>query len=700
MVDRSKKGGTGRHLALPGRIDYLHEVERRLASYDASQGGACAVVFFNIRRFRSFNFRRGNMEGDLLLGRFTDLLLAIFRDGYVAHVGDDHFAVISGGDIDQLVEKVVEDFLSVYGHEGLSVNVGICPLGDGSVAASVVCERARAACEFIREAGNVHVCHFDDELQRKIEIADYVTSTIDEAVEKGYIQVYYQPVVRTVSGAVCGAEALARWIDPTYGFLPPNYFIGPLEESWQIHKLDLCVIEGICKDLRQVIDCGMDVVPVSFNVSRLDFLECDIFARVESILRRYDIPQSLINVEITESFFLEGTDAVSQAMARFHKAGYQVWMDDFGSGYSSLNVLKDYQFDELKIDMVFLSSFTERTRAILTSVVEMAKKIGIQTLAEGVETKEQYDFLKSIGCEKIQGYYVSKPLARDAVLEFMARPTVALEPGDMRDYYDALGAINLITDKPLALLEDDGSCVRFIYNNAEYDEVLGAVGSYGILQEEENINAGASSVSRMLRSFLDSACKQGEGVTLDYTLNEQYMRAKVKLAAVAGKRRALCVELVNLTQSEEENKAYCDEHDRTYRMLYQMYDVLYLYDVSADRLKFVSRQIFARRFGADGQGIVGVWDMIDEIAENHMHPDDRERFRDWADPARIVKRIAEGGGRVITNYFRSIDTQGNYIWKSHDAMLLPKEDGVVYLYAIKPASLERADIAERLTAVL
>jgi EAL domain-containing protein (putative c-di-GMP-specific phosphodiesterase class I) len=144
---------------------------------------------------------------------------------------------------------------------------------------------------------------------------------------------------------------------------------------------------------------------------------CDIFSIVEEAVREYGVPRDMIHVEITESLFVQETEKISREIERFHEAGYQVWMDDFGSGYSSLNVLKDYEFDELKIDMVFLSNFNQKSKEIIASIVRMAKKVGIQTLAEGVETKEQFEVLKGMGVKYIQGFYFDKPVRRAAFEE-------------------------------------------------------------------------------------------------------------------------------------------------------------------------------------------------------------------------------------------------------------------------------------------
>lgn len=228
------------------------------------------------------------------------------------------------------------------------------------------------------------------------DIRDRVIAHLDEAIEKHWIQVYYQPVIRTIAGELCGMEALARWVDPQIGFLSPGSFIPVLEQVRLIHRLDGFVFEEVCRTLRQRLDKNLPITPVSFNLSRYDFDMMDVFAFIENTRRKYAVPRDFLHIEITESVLAQDSRVIQQALTNLRQEGYEIWLDDFGSGYSSLNILKDYTVDLIKLDMGFLRSFTEKSRSIISSVIGMAKDLGIKTLAEGVETQEHADFLASI----------------------------------------------------------------------------------------------------------------------------------------------------------------------------------------------------------------------------------------------------------------------------------------------------------------
>ena len=265
-----------------------------------------------------------------------------------------------------------------------------------------------------------HVRFFDDELEHNERIRLHVLASLDKAIEKDWLRIYYQPIVEVSTRKLTEYEALSRWVDPEFGFLAPDQFVVPLETALMTCKLDLNILRLFGRNVRHLREEGRAVFPISFNISRTDLESgIDLFGAIEKTMRQAELPRELVRVEITESALNGSSTAMADAVRRFHELELEVWMDDFGSGYSSLNVLKDYDFDVIKIDMQFMSTFDERSRSIVRSVCEMARLLGIRTVAEGVETDEQLAFLERIGCTYAQGYLFSKPLPADEVLKKM-----------------------------------------------------------------------------------------------------------------------------------------------------------------------------------------------------------------------------------------------------------------------------------------
>lgn len=242
--------------------------------------------------------------------------------------------------------------------------------------------------------------------------ASEVLALAPAAIENGEFVAYFQPQYNHSNGMIVGAEALVRWISPKYGMISPADFIPVLEENNLIPKLDTCVFEQACKFLAHSKECNLPLLRISVNISRNDIC-CEGFVEgLDAIRKKYGVDTKHIHVEITETAAAVGEKEIIDTVKKFHSLGYIVEMDDFGSGYSSLNVLKDIEFDVLKLDLKFISGSIGNARGgtILSSIVRMAKWLKLPVIAEGVETVEQADFLKSVGCDYVQGYLYSRPI--------------------------------------------------------------------------------------------------------------------------------------------------------------------------------------------------------------------------------------------------------------------------------------------------
>jgi len=390
---------------------FLHAAQEVLdRKRQDSDNRNCCFVYFNLIGFRYYNNRLGLEKGDEFLRDMAGVLCRSFPGDLISRWAGDRFLILT--DEKSLTERIAKahEEISHVGDGQVDNRCGVyITSGGDTVTASAAGDYAKIACDSIRHSRDSFVCVYGGEVARQVRMRTYINDNIENAIRNGWIHVYYQPVICTSSGSLCGMEALSRWIDPTFRFLKPSDFISVLEDSRQIHRLDSFVIREICRNLRAELDAGREVVPISFNLSRRDFEMCDMFSVTDDAANSYGIPHHLIHIEITESIIISDRKRISDEIKRFRDAGYQVWMDDFGSGYSSLNVLKDYRFDEIKIDMEFLRQFSDVSREIMASTVRMAKNINMHTLAEGVETKEHVDFLRQIGCEKMQGYFFGKP---------------------------------------------------------------------------------------------------------------------------------------------------------------------------------------------------------------------------------------------------------------------------------------------------
>lgn len=527
------------------------------------------ITFFNVMNFKTINQRFSYPGGNTYLCKFRDVLKGLFEGETVLRAGADHLVVISLNlTVEDIVNRVKELNLVMGRFEGglrNQIKAGIY-VADGTPQQPIIMmDRASLACREVQGIFNREYAVFDEELNKKHEQKQYVLEHFDEAFEKGFFKVYYQPIYRALNKKVCGYEALARWIDPKRGMISPLIFIEVLEKVHLIHKLDAYIIEQVCKDLRNDIDSGYAYQPISVNLSRLDFELSDIKKIVDNAVAKYNVPKEYIVLEVTESAFASDLESLGDIIRCFREDGYQVWIDDFGSGYSSFNNLQTYDFDFLKIDMNFLRNFdkTPKSKVIIASIVDLAKKLGIHTLAEGVETEDQYEYLKRIGCELIQGYYFAKPMPiedyhnkRDALCGFDTNETPA-----ERRYYDDMGRINFLENSPLtrkrmdvtneipiALIEGENRIYRTIFANKAFNREIKSFGAETIHEVLSMLTPESA-----LACYKKLVYSEEYNETIEYnlTLNKFRVNTKVRFLSRMGTKAVYAFMAKNLSAHEK-----------------------------------------------------------------------------------------------------------------------------------------------------
>jgi len=379
-----------------------------------------AVIYFDIRSMVSYNTEYGYIKGDELLRLTAGTIKAVFPKALVGRGEGDHFIVI-----DEYDEKIGGKALQINGTikkgaygRTTGIQCAIVEMEPGMKAVDGV-QRARNTLKRIGNDLNVVYRLYSSEDDKDNVTSQYIVQHFDEALQNGWIKVFYQPIVRTSTKKVTTAEALARWVDPDKGVVSPGQFIPVLSKYHLLHKLDMYMVEQICKEYHVREKAGLPLIPVSVNFSAQDFDYIDIPETLNQALKKYNLPKDCIIVEITEQDLAQATDHFKNQLDRIHKSGYRLWLDDFGSGYSSLNVFSQYHVDRIKFDMDLVRHLDDNdgvNRIIMRAIVDMCRQMGIHTLAEGIETEEQYQFLNEIDCEMVQGFYFFKPEPVDAAI--------------------------------------------------------------------------------------------------------------------------------------------------------------------------------------------------------------------------------------------------------------------------------------------
>ncbi len=522
----------------------------------------------------------------------------------------------------------------------------------------------------------------------------YVINKIDEAVEQGWIEVFFQPVIRAITNELCGMEALARWNDPHWGMLAPYKFVKPLEDNDLIYKLDCYIVKAVCRTLDDLLKKGKPVIPVSINFSRLDFLKCDMFGLVEAEVAKYDIPRDYIHIEITESIFVSDEGFLNDVIDKFRSRGYEIWMDDFGSGYSSLNLLKDYDFDMLKLDMNFLTSFTDKSKAIMRSTITMAKEIGIKTLAEGVETEEQLEFLKSIGCERIQGFYFGRPERIDDMLEHMAEKGIKTEQRQWRHFYDVAGFHVKDVDVPLEIIEDDGKEFHTLFMNRAYMEQILHIYDIDYAEIDRRIYHTGSPLIEKYREFANIIEASSNIETFYYTDNGNYLRFRAKCLAEHDGHYIIKGSIINISMDQNSNQR--DMLDGKLRELNLLFDVVDLINLGDNviapllgRFKYITNESYVY---SDLRNAVKI------IARESIYPPEGMDFQKFMELDSLEERIEKSNKGYIEKMFRIKQPNGSYKRKNIIVMMVPGTGGNEYLVCWKSVPDEIARVLDGLTA--
>lgn len=640
-----------------------------------------AIVYINLVNFKLLNIERGVAEGDSCLKVMAETLTEAFEDAVIARLSDDHFVIFTEYDeVRSKTEEAERRFCETYGnHYNVIGKFGICRIAlDADLDVENALSQAKVACDFIKYDPKADIVEYSEDLAKSIKTQEYVIRRIDEAIEKEWIKVYYQPVIRSLTGNLSSMESLVRWDDPKLGFLSPDKFIPTLEKERCIHKLDSYVVEKVCQCMHDRVKAKLPTVPVSVNFSRIDFLMCDMLGVVERAVEKYDIPRDYIHIEITESMIASDEELMGRVIGDFRKAGYEIWMDDFGSGYSSLTVLKDYRFDTLKLDMRFQSPFTDKSKSIMCSTITMAKDLGMKTLAEGVETKEQLDFLREIGCDLIQGYYYGKPEPVEQVFSHLNEKKIDIESRKWRHFYEVASFNVRATDEPLEIVEDDGKNFRNLYMNRSYRNQ--------IFDEEidfDDINRRlyhtGSPLLVKFREFADQVEKSGVPETFYYTAGGSFLRLNAQLLEKKNGHFLIKCSLYNL--SHDSNIAERERIDTRLRDINLLFESVLMVNLKENTVKPLLGEF---RYITPGKDTANdLQESIRIMAEKMVFPTERQRCLDFMRSADLYKRVEKTGKGYIEGIFRLKQEDGNYSWKEIYIMLLPGSDGNEYLYCMK-----------------
>nr|MCR5785292.1 GGDEF domain-containing phosphodiesterase [Eubacterium sp.] len=589
----------------------------------AGEGKQSAYISFNLCGLKNYNSKYGLEGGNRLIAELGKALETVFGNDCCSRFGEDHFYVITENS--ELIKKIKTVFdMMVPACNGftLPVRAGIYVVKEEDISVIIACDRARVACDWDRNTYGSRYKFFDEYLEEKVKNRDFVLTNFEKALERGDFHVYYQPQIRLLDNRLAGAEALARWIDPDKGLISPGVFIPVLEDSNLTYKLDIYMLKQIIKDLKKCEEKGISKIPISFNLSPNDFKMIEPYSVVKEIVDNSGLSHEWFRVEITETAVVDDPEKVREEIKKFHDDGFEVLMDDFGKGYSSLNTLRDFEFDEIKIDMEFVRKLNHKSKKIITGMVLMAKNLGIHTLMEGVETEEQVEFLRELGCEFVQGYYFGRPEPFGKTDINLKKMGITRESLEERTFFGNVGLVNVVIDQPASLFLFDGEIFYPYYLNEEYKETI-----FKLFGPEKDVDITLqrikdSALGERFRTLATKAIRNKRREEIVFVNNNRYFRIICDDIDVCSKGHMVMFIFNEINQDSNEGSSLW--YDDILRNIVPVFNKVYLFNFVEDTIEAIVSDNdleYSRVKTYESGNIFSKGGNVKNI-----HPDDRNRY--------------------------------------------------------------------------
>ncbi len=700
------------HLTGLPSMTYFFELADAGKAAIQGEGGNVVMLFFDFCGMKYYNTKYGFSEGDKLLLSFAKLLADTFSNENCCRIAADHFAVYCRQEgVEGVLTELFESVYNLNVTKPVPVHVGIYVAGTESVTVSGAFDRAKMACDSLKNRFESCFAYYRKELISDKAHRQYILSNLDRAIEEKWIQVYYQGIVRAVTGKVSDEEALARWIDPEKGMLSPAEFIPYLEDAGLLYKLDLYVLEQVLEKIQLLKEKGLHVIPHSINLSRSDFDACDI---VEEICRRVDdagVSRDRISIEITESTIGSNFDFIKKQIERFRELGFPVWMDDFGSGYSSFDVLQSVRFDLLKFDMSFMRKLDEgeNGKIILSDLMRMATKLGLDTICEGVETEEQVRFLQEIGCAKLQGYYFSTPVPLSRVLQIVDEVSrKGLENPEEEQYYQEIGRTNLYdfsadTEKkgiefqnvfntlPMGILELDHDSIHYIRSNQSYRDYMKRYFHLDISGSQTVFTTSSYGYNPSFFKVVKQCCQTGNPMLIDEPMRDGSMvHSFIRRVGVnpAKGTAAVAIAVLSVTNTDEGTT-----YSNIARALAVDYYSIYYVDIDTEKFLEYSLPSGEKDLALEKHG-ENFFSFIQNDAMKNVYEADRAMYLSGLTKEGILREIEEHGS--FTQTYRLIDKGSPVYANMKISRLHPDGRHLIAGVSIIDAQVKQKEILDRI----
>ncbi len=658
---------------LLNRQAFYQRVRERL---NVNPGRKYRIVRWDMDDFKVLNDAMGVEVGDRLLKDIASAMRELCGSGSIyARLEADHFVDFlpeDGRSAEEICELVTQWFAAYPLDFKLTSRFGVYQIDDPHVDVNIMCDRALLALRSVKGSYQSRIAYYDDSLRSRLLEEQQLSAEMGGALAQDEFEVYFQPQYNYASGGMIGAEALVRWNHPTRGMLSPDVFIPLFERNGFISQLDEYVWDTSCCFMRKWLDDSNRIVPISVavNISRIDIYNPHLCENLRALIEKYRLPPSFLKLEITESAYMENPQQLISTVKQLRQLGFVVEMDDFGAGYSSLNTLKDVPVDILKLDVRFLSAGEDDARggSILSSVVRMAHWLKLPVIAEGVETREQADYLKSLNCFYMQGYLFGKPMPAQAFEQLLHETSI--DPGNrfegadmerMAAFWDASAQTAILFNSYVggaAIIEYHKDQVEILRaNDRFYEEIRTTREAYAESQlhtlDRFTAEGRAAFVAMLERTIQTGDEAESEIESRPHTLDGEgyWTRNRSRLIAINGESHMFYLSTENITDRKRMEEELRVSRTELQLAISQMGRQICHFDV-ATRTLTVSQE-YAQRHGI-ARTLPGM-----PYAARTVFAEDRQAFDEFYERINAGETSGEA-----TIRFRP--PQGEVIWERLD----------------------------------
>ncbi len=407
------------------RTGFLRDAQKCISELNLSAG--YSLIYTNIKGFKTINDLFGEESGDSVIFMVRDQLQKVLEPIILGRLESDHFVLIVRDEFiknKRLVKLSMMTYKSAYKAYDFNVTFGVYHINDSAVSIGLMIDRAKLAESNLKDSDHSMYMEYTDKMRTDYVNQMLLISDLGEAMDQKEFMAYYQPVVDTYTHKVVSAESLIRWRHHDLGMVSPGLFIPALEKSGKVSRVDLFMAEEVFGMLRESAKEGLPIVPVSINLSRIDFYDPTLLDRIKEILESDTFPVGAAKIEITESAYANLERNALDFLDTLKEREVKILLDDYGSGMSSLSTLESYEFNTIKLDIGFIRKIGQSSKAetIIRSTIGMAHAFGADVIAEGVENDQQLAFLADAGCDMIQGYYFYKPMPEEDFVDILNNP--------------------------------------------------------------------------------------------------------------------------------------------------------------------------------------------------------------------------------------------------------------------------------------